>query len=129
MENKTVISAEAAEKELSGIEEIFDVTLDPDSREKVLKVIMAGRLVFNEGAESFRYILRKRLELLNGDSIQELALRQPVVSELMAASQKKGDFSQAISLISAVTGQPFGIIERLGQKDFLICSALLSFFG
>ena len=125
-----VIAREVAEAEVQGWCDRFDVTLDPAAREKIVRALGAGRLTLDEGKEEFTYRLRKPITLENGQTLEKLVVHEPTTGQSRDANKAGGnDFDASLRLLSYVTGQPLGVLDRVGSKDAQALSSLFLFFG
>ena len=68
------IYREAAEEEVQGWCELFEITIDLGTREKIVRALMAGRIMYDGKEESFTVHLRKPIQLESGDVIETLKL-------------------------------------------------------
>ncbi len=107
----------------------FDAVLEPDTSAKLTRVVQSGRLSLDEGTSTFTLKLRTPIQLENGESVLELKLREPTTKEVRGVDKNVGDVAQVIRILSAVTGQPLGVIDRLKLKDLIVCGELFNFFG
>ena len=124
------IAREVAEVEVANWEDRFDTVLSPESSEKLIRVVMRGRIVFDEQTESFTLKLRTPIQLDNGETVSELTLREPKARQARDAGKPgTGDVEAVLRMLSAVSGQGLGVIERLGMKDLTVCGELFNFFG
>lgn len=98
--------------------------------EHLLRAVVDGRLVFEEENEKFTYILRKPIELENGESVTELTIQEPTAEQLKQ-SYKTGsnEMEQTLRLLSAITGRPLGLLQRIRQRDLIVIGEVLSFFA
>ncbi len=125
-----VIAREVAEAEIEGWCKHFDVTLDPASREVIARALGAGRLSLDEGKEEFTYRLRKPVELENGKTLESLTVHEPTTGQSRDAEKGGGsDLTITLKLMSYITGQPVGVLDRVGNKDARVLSTLFLFFG
>jgi len=129
MMSEPKVAREVAEAEVQRWAEALDVTVDLDMRERIVVAVMDGRAIFDADTERFTLRLRKPLRLENGTVIESLAISEPNGAQLLAAGKARDVMGQALGLLAAVTEQPIGMIERLGQKDITVASGLLGFFG
>ncbi len=125
---KDVIARDAAEEEVQGWCERFKVTLDLGSRERIVTALMDGRITFDEKAEAFTVQLRKPIHLDNGETVESLKIEEPDTRQLREASKVKDEFEMSLRLLSSITGQPLGVLDRLKQKDLLLAGGMVSFF-
>jgi len=126
--SEPVVAREVAEIAVQDWEELFSVTMEPDTRETVVRAIMSGRLTLDEGSEEFAYKLRRPIVLENGTKIEEMKLHEPTAGQLRdAAKGKREDFETTLRLIGYITG--CAVMDRVGQKDLLTMAAVVGFFG
>ena len=124
-----VIAREVAEAEVEGWCKRFDMTLDPASRETIVRAYSAGRLSLDEKDE-FTYRLRKPVVLENGQTLDTMAVHEPTTGQIRDANKAGGnDFDVSLRLLSYVTAQPLGVLDRLGNKDSRTLGLLFLFFG
>ncbi len=126
--SKEVIAREAAEEEVQGWCDRFDTALSPESSEKLIRIVMRGRITLDEKTESFTLKLRSPIQLDNGETVNELTLREPRARQARDVG-KGGDVEMVLKVLSSVSGQPLGVIDRLGMKDLVIAGELFNFFG
>lgn len=127
--SKIVIAEEAAEEEVQGWCDNFEVTLDIGSRERIVRAVMAGRITFDGQAETFDIQLRKPIDLDNGESVTSIKLKEPDTRNLRDANKAKDDFEMTLRLLSYVSGHPLGVMERIKQKDLILAGEMFNFFG
>ena len=98
--------------------------------EAVVRALMDGRITFDEKAETFTVVLRAPLVLENGDHMTSLQLSEPTALMLRDASKATKDEMEIMTrLLSYVTRQPLGVIQRLKQRDVLLVGELIGFFA
>jgi len=125
-----VIAREVAEAEVERWCGRFDVTLDPASRETIVRAYCSGRLALDENKDEFSYRLRKPVVLENGQTVEILSVHEPTTGQVRDADKAGGgDFAVSLRLLSYVTGQPLGVLDRLGNKDSRALGLLFLFFG
>ncbi len=128
MVTKEAICRETAGEEVKGWEKNFDVILSPETSERLTRVVMAGRITFDEQAETFALKLRRPLELENGSTVESLTIREPRTAEIRQAGKKGDEMELVLRLLSTISGQPLGVLDRMGSKDFTIVGELFNFF-
>ena len=130
---KKVLGREVAEKEFDEIAEYWDWIGDtPESdlvRERLVRVLMAGSLVFNKDEETFTYTFRKPIMCENDKTISEITLRELTAGDTRFDASKMTDTDATIRMISASSGLPVGVVDRLGIRDIGIIGALIGFFS
>ena len=123
-----VIAREVADGMVSDWAASLDVVLSDDGRARIFRAIMSGRLDYN-GAK-FSYILAAPVALENGGKVEKLDIAEPTAAQLREASKANRDpMDTAMRLLSGVSGQPLAIIDRLKQRDVMLLSELVGFFG
>ena len=127
--SKDVICREAAAEIVRGWEDHFDTVLSPETSEKLVWTVMKGRLNLDEATSTFTLKLRTAVQLENGKAVDELTIREPTAKEVRGVGRDGGEVAQVIRILSAVSGQPLGIIERLKLKDLTVCGEIFNFFG
>ena len=96
----------------------------------VVRAEMDGRIIFDESAETFLIRLRKPIERENGKQIEELLISEPTAKQIADSSKGTSDqMAITIRLLSAMSGQPVSIIDRLRLRDLMLSAGILSFFA
>lgn len=126
---KYPIARDVAEKEIDRMAELFEIDLEEDSRETLVKSYMAGRISFDDAKEEVTLIFRKPIEQENGEQLNEIKLHEPTVSQMRDAAKVKDEFEQTLRLISYISGISLGVLNRMKQKDLIVAGLLLSFFA
>ena len=126
---KEVICEEVAAEEVQKWADLFEVVLSPETEQKLTRTVQVGRLSLDEGTSTFTLKLRKPIELENGKTVDELTIREPTAAEVRSVSKGGGEVEQVIKILSAVTGQPLGVIGRLKLKELTVCGEIFNFFG
>ncbi len=126
---KDVIARDAAEEEVQGWCELFRITLDLSERERIVTALMAGRIAFDEKNESFTVRLRKPIHLDNGETVESLKIEEADARQIKEANKVKDDFEKSLRLLSSISGQPLGVLDRIKQKDLLLIGDMFNFFG
>lgn len=122
------MSADAAQQELSRIEEDLDAQLPDESRRVVLRALASGRLEWDASEQEFSVELRKPIEA-GTTTVSQMTIREPSGGEISKANRVNEPFEQTMKLISYVTGHPVGYIERLGSRDLTLLGVLMGFFS
>lgn len=128
------ISDDAAAVELQRIADFFEVDQESqtwrESKSKLLAAIKKGRVILDEEKSAIITTLCTPIELDNGSTIGELAFHEPNASDLKVLDRYKDHEAMAktIHLCSKMTGQPCGVIERLGSRDLQTAGGLASLF-
>jgi len=125
------IAREVAEAEVRRWAEQLGADLGVEGpAENVVQALMAGRVTFDEKAETFLMSLRSPVVQENGETVRDLLLAEPTALQLRDASKATKDEMEIMSrLLSYITGKALGIVQRLRQRDLLLAGALLSFFA
>jgi hypothetical protein len=129
--SEPVIAREPAEAEVRHWAEVLGSDM-PALPENVVQALMAGRILFDETAETFRMTLRSPIALENGSTIKNLILAEPTALQLRDASKATKDEMEIMTrLLSYITGIEGGVgtVQRLKQRDLLLAGALLGFFA
>jgi hypothetical protein len=132
--SENVIEREAAESELQHIVDYFEV--DPDgqdwegSKARLLAAIMKGRIILDEDKPAVTMTLAAPIRLDNGQTVAELSYSEPTAGDMRSLDRfKDGEkMAKTIALASRMTGQPVGIIERMGARDLQTMGAIASLF-
>jgi hypothetical protein len=123
-----VIAAEVADGMVSDWAASLDVTLSDDGKSRIARAVMSGRLDYD--GSKFAYILAAPVTLENGTKIEKLEISEPTAAQLREASKANRDqMDTAMRLLSGVSGQPLAVIDRLKQRDVMLLSELVGFFG
>lgn len=121
------IALEVAEGMVSEWEVCLGAKLEAKPRARIVAAVSGGRLDFD--GEAFAYDLAAPLKLENGTFLARIKIREPAAGELRdAARGGRDEMATALSLISSLSGEPLGVIERLKQRDFLLVAEVLGFF-
>ncbi len=124
------IAREVAEKEIESWCDQFECVLDDGIGERLTLAVMAGRLSLDVESEVFTLKLRKPLTLENGEILAELKIEGPTFRQQQAATKGTEEVNEiSARMLSAVTGQPTGILDRLQMKDINTAVTLIGFFG
>ena len=126
---KDVIARDVAEEEVQGWCEQFKITLDLESRERIVTTLMAGRITFDEKNEAFSIQLRKPIHLDNGEIVDSLKIEEADARQIKEANKVKDEFEKSLRLLSSISGQPLGVLDRIKQKDLLLLGDMFNFFG
>jgi hypothetical protein len=129
-----VIEKEAAEAELAGIVEFFEV--DPegkdweDNRKRLLAAIQKGRLSLAIDAGRIELTLVQAIELENRQTVPSLSFKEPTAGDLKALDKYKENegMAKTLHLVSKMTGQPIGVVERMVARDLSVVGAIASLF-
>jgi len=120
-----------AENELNRMLKFWRVgNLDPDFKPKLINAIMDDRVTLNEETETIKINLVKPIKLENGDSILYFEAKEPTVKQMELLDKEDGSakVEQTAFMISLMTNQAIGIVERLQSRDFSAVGALTGFF-
>ena len=129
-----VIGKDAAQAELDSIVQFFEV--DPEGQEwqdakaRLLQAIGKGRIILDEAKQSIVLTLACPIRLENGQEIAELSFHEPTAGDLRTLDKYKAEekMAKTIHLASKMTGQPIGVVERMGARDLQTMGAVASLF-
>lgn len=122
------IAREVAEVMVFDWASALGVTLEPGTKERITRAVMAGRLDYS--GDAFRYRLAAPVKLDNGETVAELTVAEPTAGQLRESSRgNREGMDAAMRILSGVTGQPLAVIDRLKQRDVMLLSELIGFFG
>lgn len=132
--NENLLGDDVARAELDRIIGFFEV--DPegeewqDSERRLLQAIKKGRVELDEQSNLVIMRLVAPIELQNGQTIAELKFKEPSASDLKVFDKYKEaeKMAKTIHLAAKMTGQPVGIIDRMGSRDVATMGALASLF-
>jgi hypothetical protein len=130
------IEREAAEQELQRILDFFEYQIDPDNTdraqtlERLVTAIERGRIILDEESGSITMSLVRPIQMENGQVLAELTFREPTANDLRVLDKYKETEAMArtIHLTSKMSGQPIGVIERLGARDLSVLGAVTAVF-
>jgi hypothetical protein len=122
------MTEDAAEQALQRALDTFGAELPANDKETMRKAFVDGRLDFDPSDESFTVLLRKPVELHNGETVETLRLEEPSAGQLRQATKAKDDFEQTLRLISLLSGHPVTVIESMRSRDLTLAGGVLSFF-
>jgi hypothetical protein len=125
------IEKKAAEQELNKMLKFWRIeNIDPSFKNKLISGIMDGRITLNEETETMIIELIKPVQLENGSAIDRLEIKEPDVRQMenLDKMDRSKEFEMTAFMISLMTGQPVGVIERLKSRDFSTVGALVGFF-
>ena len=125
--SKEVIAREPAEAEVKSWEDRFDTDLSSESSEKLIRVVMRGRITLDEQTESFTLKLRTPIQLDNGETVNDLTFQEPKASQARDMGSDR-DLATVLKILSAISGQSLGVLGRLGLKDLVVVGELFNFF-
>lgn len=124
------VAREVAEKEVEGWCDQLECVLDDGVGDRLALAVMAGRLSLDAESEVFTLKLRSPLTLENGDILGELKIQGPTFRQQQDATKGTEDVNEISGrMLSMVTEQPSGILDRLQMKDVNTAVTLVSFFG
>ena len=124
------VAREIAEKEIDSWCEQLECALDDGVRERLIMVVMSGRVTFDSESEVFNLKLWKPLTLENGEILGELEIKGFTYQQQQKAMKGIDDSGEiSARMLSMVTGQPAGILDRLQAKDATTALAFMNFFG
>jgi hypothetical protein len=125
------IEKRAAEQELNRMLKFWRVeNIDPSFKNKLISAISDGRITLKEDDEIMIIELIKPVQLENGSTIDRLEIKEPDVRQMenLDKMDRSKEFEMTAFMISLMTGQPVGVIERLKSRDFSTVGALVGFF-
>ena len=98
--------------------------------ESLVRAVMGGRLTFDDQAEKFTVSLRHPVSMENGDILKDLTIVQPT-SGLYRDCTKGGrdGVDATLRIVSGVSGQALGLVERIKKADLVVLMDCLNFFG
>ncbi len=128
--SESKVAREVAEQEVKNWCEQLECVLDDGIGERLTLAVMAGRLSLDADSEVFTLKLRTPLTLENGEVLSELKIAGPTFRQQQQATKGTEDANVISSrMLSAVAGQPSGILDRLQMKDINTAVTLVGFFG
>lgn len=127
-----VIEKEVAEKEVDSILNFFsiDTTDATDSIGVLRSLVRAGRLSLNRETGALRLHLAAPLKLDNGEKIDFFDFSEPTAGDLKCLDRYKRDeaISKTLHLVSRMTGQPLGVVEKVTARDMSAFGAVAALF-
>ncbi len=128
--SEPVVARDVAEKEIESWCEQLECVLEDLVKEKLVMAVMAGRVAFDSESETFTVRLRTPLTLKNGDILGELKIEGFTFLQQQEATKGTEDPSEVSSrMLSMVTGQSSGVLDRLQSKDITTAVAFMGFFA
>lgn len=123
------IAPEAAKAEIEGIEKHFGAKLKEEDRALLERMVAEGRISFDSGKETFAYRLRVPVEC-KSITVTDITLKEPTGGQLRDMGKAgRTDLDASLALLTYITGQTLVVVEALKQRDLLVLTALLGFFG
>lgn len=95
----------------------------------LLPAVMRGRVSLDENNDTFTVKLRSPVKLETGEEVASIAIREPTAAEMKTAGGRTEHLDFLTRLISALSGQPLGVVERIKMKDLNVIAGIVSFFG
>lgn len=127
---KQVIDKQTAQGFLDDWMDSLGYSLDEGTeKEKIMQAIQEGRLDFDAETEEFSYTLRKPIILENGQTVTQVKIYEPEALAVQSAGKLKNEMEMTIRLLSSITGQPLGVINRLKLRDMTLMGYLIGFFS
>jgi hypothetical protein len=123
----SVIAKDVAAKMVAGWEEEIGVDLKKEARDRIIGAVAGGRLDYIGGKFAYRLIGPVHLE--NATTVDSVTVAEPTGGQLREAAKAKDDMEGTMRLLSAVSGVPLAVFDRIGQRDILTLSELIGFFG
>jgi hypothetical protein len=122
-----VIAREAALEMIQSWAEAMEAEIAASA--KLLRAVQSGRLDFNSDTESFRYSLISPVKLENGETIDSLTVTEPTAEQLREANKgNRDEMETTMRALSAVTGKPLAVINRIKTRDITALGEILGFF-
>jgi len=128
------LSEEVAQVELDNIVKFFEVNPEgeswEDSKARLMQAIIKGRVILDEDNQSILLTLTSPIKLENSQEIKELTFHEPTARDLRDMDKYKENekMAKTIHLASKMTGQPIGIVERMGARDLQTMGSIASLF-
>lgn len=95
----------------------------------LLPAVMRGRVSLDENNGTFAVKLRSPVKLETGEEVASISIREPTAAEMKTAGGRTEHLDFLTRLISALSGQPLGVVERIKMKDLNVIAGIVSFFG
>lgn len=129
MSNQTKkVATEVVEAMIVSAEDYYRTHLNPDDRLALLTAGEDGRLDIEDGIITIH--LLRPVELSSGTKVASITLDEPTAQQIASAtSVKGGEVDQMLRLISAISGQAIGVIERIKSRDLRVIGAAANFFA
>ena len=127
MNTKEIMSSQVAEEEVSNWANSID---NPDfvPSQKLISAVCRGRISFDVASTVFTVRLVHPVALENGKTIDELRISEPRSEQVKEASKGKGEIDTTLRLLSSITGQPLGVVDRLVLRDLGLAGEIFNFF-
>lgn len=131
---KELISIETATKELNDWLDWQDITIEhrtgafKGSVDKMAQAICAGNLIINPD-KSLKQTLKHVIGI--DAKVTELNYKASlIVADLVNAEDSKdeSEIAGTKKYLRALTGEINGVIEKINDKDFRLCQAIVNFF-
>jgi hypothetical protein len=131
---KGLISIEAATKEVNDWLDYQDITLEhrtgafKGSVDKMVQAISSGNLIINPD-KSLKQTLKHPIG--SDAKVSEINYKASlIVADLTNAEDSKdeSEIAGALKYLRALTGEINGVIEKINDKDFRLCQAIVNFF-
>jgi len=126
MNANEVMAEEVAREEIARWQDQFSTELEEISP-KLLRAVKQGRI--NLEGSVFKVKLLAPLQLENGQVIGSLEIREPTAAIVRQSGKGGSEADLTMRVLSAVTGQPLGVLDRLGSRDLAVIGELMSFFA
>jgi len=138
------VSEDVADEQLEAMEEEFGELGDAASRAVLHDAIQRGLLDLDRDNVSVTYRLQKPISLDDGQTLSELHLTEPDVSQIEQINKgiklsfdKNGNATTDASVqtqqtkrtIAVVAGIPDALLNRVKRRDWAVMEALSGFFG
>jgi hypothetical protein len=110
-------------------EQNFDVELEPEICNVIERGLRRGGIQFDAEKEAFTVTLQKPIYLDGGKRIETLRISEPSAKQLSSSGKSHDEYDQTLRLLSSITSQPLGVLEKLKSRDMALAGALFSFFA
>ena len=124
-----VIAEDVARAEIAEWAEYFETEMEEAHIKGLIQSVMRGRISLDQSSGSFLVALRTPIQKESGDTIDTVIIKEPDTGQFQKAGKLNDEIAMASHLIAAVSELPIGIVARIKQKDFVVLSGLLGFFG
>ena len=126
---KPVMDKQTATNEIEGWIEWAEGVRSAEIVDTLLPAVMRGRVSLDENDDTFTIRLRSPVKLETGEVVESVQIREPTAAEMKKAGGRADHVDFLTRLISALSGQPLGVVERIKMKDLNVVASIVSFFG
>jgi hypothetical protein len=99
---------------------------------KLIRAVISGHLQFEKEDETFQLRLLKPEKLGDGSALLSLTFSEPdgraIRTAMKGSNAEKDQGEIGFKMLSQVTGQAVGVIERLKKRDIELAFEVISFF-